>query len=62
MPILDDIEGLTLDEIEDVEKLTLQWLIQATLDFGFQSAEIFHYSPDSVKDVAEDVTREIVTI
>lgn len=60
MPILNDIKDLTLDEIEDVEKLTLRWMIQATLDFGYQSAEIFRYSPDNVKDVAEDVTREIL--
>ena len=55
-----DVNDLTLDEIENIEKLTLRWLVQATLDFGFDAYEIFFYSPDSVKDVAEDITRDIV--
>jgi len=55
-----DANDLSLDEIESIEKLTLRWLVQATLDFGFDAFEIFYYSPDSVKDVAEDITREIV--
>lgn len=60
MNVLNDIGQLSLDEIEDIEKLTLRWLVQATLDFGFDSYDIFKYSPDNVKDVAEDITREIV--
>lgn len=61
MSIINDIlSELTLDEIEDIEKLTLRWLVQATLDFGFEAYNIFLYSPDNVKDVAEDITREIV--
>ena len=55
-----DVKNLSLDEIEDIEKLTLRWLVQATMDFGFDAYDIFYYSPDNVKDVAEDVTREIV--
>jgi hypothetical protein len=60
MPMFNDMTDLSLDEIEDVEKLSLRWLVQATLDFGFDAYEIFYYSPDNVKDVAEDITREIV--
>jgi len=60
MSIIDDVSSLSLDEIEDIEKLTLRWLVQATLDFGFEAYDIFYYSPDNVKDVAEDITREIV--
>ena len=60
MSVLNDIGQLSMDEIEDIEKLTLRWLVQATLDFGIDSYDIFRYSPDSVKDVAEDITREIV--
>lgn len=60
MTITNDISRLTLDQIEDIEKLTLRWLVQATLDFGFETYDIFRYSPDNVKDVAEDITREIV--
>lgn len=59
MSIINEISQLSLDEIEQIEKLTLRWLVQATLDFGFEAYEIFRYSPDSVKDVAEDITREI---
>lgn len=52
--------NLPLDEIENIEKMTLRWLVQAIIDFGFDAYEIFYYSPDDVKDVAEDVTREIL--
>lgn len=60
MSIIVEVSSLTHDEIEDIEKLTLRWLVQATLDFGFDAYDIFYYSPDNVKDVAEDITREIV--
>jgi hypothetical protein len=60
MSIINDLSSLSNDEIEDIEKLTLRWLVQATLDFGFDAYDIFYYSPDKVKDVAEDITREIV--
>lgn len=60
MSMIEDIARLSLDEIESIEKLTLRWLVQATLDFGFEAYDIFRYSPDNVKDVAEDITREIV--
>ena len=60
MAVLNDISQLSLNEIEDIEKLTLRWLVQATIDFGFEAYDIFRYSPDKVKDVAEDITREIV--
>jgi hypothetical protein len=51
---------LSLDEIEDIEKLTLRWVFQAVLDFGMEAHEIFLKSPDSVKDIAEDITRELL--
>ena len=54
------IMSLPLDEIENIEKMSLRWLVQAIIDFGFEAYEIFYYSPDNVKDVAEDVTREIL--
>ena len=60
MSIISDLSNLTLDEVEDIEKLTLRWLVQAAVDFGFESYDIFYYSPDNVKDVAEDITREIL--
>lgn len=60
MSMIEDISQLSLDEIENIEKLTLRWLVQATLDFGIEAYDIFRDSPDSVKDVAEDITREIV--
>ena len=60
MTITNDISRLSLNQIEDIEKLTLRWLVQATLDFGFEAYDVFRYSPDNVKDVAEDITREIM--
>lgn len=55
-----DPDMLSLDEIERIEKLTLRWIFQAVLDFGMEAHEIFLKSPDSVKDIAEDVTRELL--
>jgi len=52
--------NLSLDEIEEIEKLTLRWIFQAVLDFGMEAHEIFLNSPDSVKDIAEDITRELL--
>jgi type II restriction enzyme SfiI len=52
--------ALSLNEIEGIEKLTLRWLFQAVIDFGMEAHEIFLRSPDDVKDVAEDVTRELL--
>jgi len=57
---LTSIQHLTLDEIEDIERLTLRWLFQAAKDFGMAAHEIFMQSPDDVKDVAEDITREML--
>ncbi|NLY76249.1 MAG: BglI family type II restriction endonuclease [Firmicutes bacterium] len=58
--MIENIAELTLDEIENIEKLSMRWLYQSVLDFGFESYVIFYHSPDDVKDVAEDVTREIL--
>ena len=54
------LSNLTLDEIEEIEKLTLRWIFQAVLDFGMEAHEIFLKSPDKVKDIAEDITRELL--
>lgn len=51
---------LTLDEVEAIEKLTLRWIFQAVMDFGMEAHEIFRNSPDEVKDIAEDITRELL--
>ena len=55
-----DPDILSLDEIEEIEKLTLRWIFQAVCDFGMEAHEIFLKSPDSVKDIAEDITRELL--
>jgi len=60
MSTLDELSGLSADEIENIEKLTLRWIFQATRDFGMTAHEIFLNSPDKVQDVAEDITREIL--
>lgn len=51
---------LVLDEVEEIEKLTLRWIFQAVTDFGMEAHEIFIKSPDSVQDIAEDITRELL--
>jgi hypothetical protein len=53
-------EILSLDEIEKIEMMTLRWLFQAVYDFGMEAYEIFLRSPDNVKDIAEDITRELL--
>jgi len=60
MPHITDAADLTLDEIEQVERLSLRWMYQAVVDFGFAAWDIFRQSPDEVKDVAEDITRELL--
>lgn len=52
--------NLDLDEIESIEKLSLRALFTAATDFGFDAWEVFHQSNDDPKDVAEDVTREML--
>ncbi len=51
---------LSSDEIEEIEELTLRWIFQAVLDFGMEAHEIFLNSPDNVKYIAEDITRELL--
>ncbi|MGI8688839.1 MAG: SfiI family type II restriction endonuclease [Thermomicrobiales bacterium] len=58
MSIVEDIATLSLDHIESAEMLTQRWIFQAMLDFGMEAYRIFLSSPDDVKDVAEDITRE----
>lgn len=60
MSLIEDLSTLRPEQIEAVEKLTLRWIFQATLDFSMEAHEIFLKSPDDVKDVAEDITREIL--
>jgi hypothetical protein len=55
-----DPDSLSLDEIERIEKLTLRWIFQAVLDFEMEAHEIFLKSPDNVKDISEDITRELL--
>jgi hypothetical protein len=50
-------DNLSLEEIEEIEKLTIRWIFQAILDFGMEAHEIFLKSPDCVKDIAEDITQ-----
>jgi hypothetical protein len=53
-------DSLTPSEIEGIEKQCLRCLFQATVDFGFDAYDIFLQSTDDVKDVAEDITREML--
>lgn len=60
MGIFEDLASLQSQEVEAIEKTTMRWLFQATMDFGFDAFEIFYYSPDDIQDIAEDITREIL--
>ncbi len=55
-----DPSTLDSEEIEKIETLTLRWIFHAILDFGMEAYEVFLHSPDSVKDIAEDITRELL--
>jgi hypothetical protein len=60
MNLIDNLAALCPDQIEQIERLTLRWVFQASIDFGMEAYDIFRHSPDEVKDVAEDVTRELL--
>ena len=60
MNIIEDVSSVSLEQLEAIEKLTLRWIFQAMLDFGMDAHNIFWNSPDDVKDVAEDITREVL--
>jgi hypothetical protein len=55
-----DPSNLDSEEIEEIEALTLRWIFHAILDFGIEAYEVFFHSPDNVKDIAEDITRELL--
>ena len=47
-------------EIEEIEKQSLRYLYTAAYDFGLDAFDIFHQSSDEPKDIAEDITREML--
>lgn len=51
---------LTADELEDIERLALRALWIAARDFGEDAWEFFRQSSDDPKDIAEDITREML--
>ena len=51
---------MTLDELERVERTTLEMVVQALTDYGQQAKTIFREETDLPQDIAEDVTREAV--
>jgi len=60
MPHLRDPNDLTVEEIEAIEKQSLRCLYIAAFDFGFDAFDIFAQSSDDPKDIAEDITREML--
>ena len=60
MKHLRDPNNLTPDEIEAIEKQSLRSLYTAAFDFGFDAFDIFAQSSDDPKDIAEDITREML--
>lgn len=51
---------LSLDEIEEIEQCALQSLWIAARDFSLDAWEFFRQSTDDPKDIAEDITREML--
>ncbi|MBE0428179.1 MAG: SfiI family type II restriction endonuclease [Nitrospirae bacterium] len=60
MKHLRDPNKLTPEEIEAIEKQSLRSLYTAAFDFGFDAFDIFAQSSDDPKDIAEDITREML--
>jgi len=60
MSHLQDPSGLTGEAIEAIEKQSLRCLYTAAVDLGFDAFEIFAQSSDDPKDIAEDITREML--
>lgn len=60
MKHLRDPKELTPNEIEAIEKQSLRSLYTAAFDFGFDAFDIFAQSSDDPKDIAEDITREML--
>jgi hypothetical protein len=58
--LLNKASELSINELESIEKLTVRWISQALFDFGIEAYDIFLLSPDQAKDIAEDVTREVL--
>ncbi len=56
-----DARHLSLDQIEEIEKLSLRLVFQALVWFAPQAWDFFDRSPDDPQDVAEDVTREALS-
>jgi Type II restriction enzyme SfiI len=57
-----DASDLDLDQIEEVEKISLRLAFQALIWFAPQAWDIFDRSPDDPQDIAEDVTREAIGV
>jgi hypothetical protein len=60
MSYLQDPTDLTAKEIEAIEKQSLRSLHTAAFDLGFDAFDIFAQSSDDPKDIAEDITREML--
>jgi hypothetical protein len=57
-----DVDDLTLDQIELVEKISPRLAFQALVWFAPQALDIFDLSPDDPQDIAGDVTREALGV
>jgi hypothetical protein len=54
------IKNLQLDQLEEIEKVALRVLWVAVRDFCSDAWEFFRQSDDDPKDIAEDITRELL--
>jgi len=58
--VLKEPNKLSPDEVEAIEKQSLRSLFLAAKDFAFDAFDIFEQSSDDQKDIAEDITREML--
>lgn len=49
---------LTLDQIEEIEKMSMRVVFNALREFWPEAVETFAASPDRQNDIAEDITRD----
>lgn len=54
------IDSLTEEDVERIERTSLRSLFLATRDFANDAWEFFRQSEDDPKDIAEDITRELL--
>lgn len=51
---------MTLDELENIERVALEMVVQALTDYKREAVAVFRREADLAQDIAEDLTREAI--